>query len=83
MHGVILSTHQPRVDQMVQSIERTNSINSMQSVQRIDTRLSDISAAQAPRLSSDTKSQRVGGLLVAARGKAELPSPLRPARSWS
>jgi type IV secretion system protein VirB6 len=83
MHGVILSTNQPRVDQMVQSIERTNSINSMQSVQRIDTRLSDISAAQAPRISSDTKSQRVGGLLVATRGKAELPSPLRPARSWS
>jgi type IV secretion system protein VirB6 len=78
----IAAQNQPRLDQMVQAIERTNSHTAMQSMQRVDTRLIDMQAPHMQRASSDTKTTRISALLPSA-GKAALSSPLRPARSWS
>ncbi len=75
------STGQPRLDQMVQAIERTNSTNSIQMLQRADTRLMDLANMQS-RGDNDAKATRVPALLP-ANSAARLSSPLRPARSWS
>ena len=80
--GTLSAANQPRVDQMVQSIERTNSVNMMQSMQRVDTRLVDISGTQAQRKASETKIPRLSALLQST-GQAAPSSPLRPAKSWS
>jgi type IV secretion system protein VirB6 len=80
--AAVTAQNQPRVDQMVQAIERTNSHNHMQAMQRVDTRLIDMSAQQSQRTAGDTKTPRISALLPAA-SKAAFPSPLRPARSWS
>jgi type IV secretion system protein VirB6 len=80
--GPYATTSQPRVDQMVQAIERANAHSTIQSLQRVDTRLMDIGAQQTRRSTHDVKAPRVASLLPAGP-KAALPSPLRPARSWS
>jgi type IV secretion system protein VirB6 len=80
--AAVTSQNQPRVDQMVQAIERTNSHNHMQATQRVDTRLIDMSAQQVQRTGTHTKTPRINALLPAA-SKATFASPLRPARSWS
>jgi type IV secretion system protein VirB6 len=80
--GATANTNQPRIDQMVQAIERTNSYNHMQSMQRADTRLMDMGAQQSQRTVNETKTPRINALLPLAN-EATLPSPLRPARSWS
>lgn len=74
--------NQPRLDQMVQAIERTNSFKTVQQMQRPDTRLLEVSAPQHLRPANDTSTKRVKAL---SPGKAmtALSSPLRPARSWS
>lgn len=81
--GAVLaaSTGQPRLDQMVQAIERTNATNSTHTLQRSDTRLMDMGAMQ-PRRDDGTKTPRVPALLP-ANSAPRLSSPLRPARSWS
>lgn len=82
MSGAFASTDQPRLDQMVQAIERTNSFKTVQSMQRTDTRLMDMSAPQLQRPVNETSSTRVSALSPANK-LAQLASPLRPARSWS
>jgi type IV secretion system protein VirB6 len=82
MPGPIAATSQPRVDQMVQAIERSDVHSTVQSLQRIDTRLIDMGAQHIRHPGSETAKSRVGGLLPVGP-KAALPSPLRPARSWS
>jgi type IV secretion system protein VirB6 len=74
--------NQPRLDQMVQAIERTNSFNTVQSMQRPDTRLLEMNAAQRPGPANESSMPRVSALLPAQK-IATLSSPLRPARSWS
>lgn len=81
MAGGTSGTSQPRLDQMVQAIERTNSFNTAQQLQRPDTRLLEMSAPQQ-RSVNETSSKRVSALLPAQK-IAALASPLRPARSWS
>ena len=73
---------QPRLDQMVQAIARTEVNNSMRSAPRRDTRLLDMGTSQPLRAAHETKSARVAAFLP-ANGAARLSSPLRPARSWS
>jgi type IV secretion system protein VirB6 len=80
--GRVASTDQPRLDQMVQAVERANSFHSIQSMQRADTRLIHMSAPQLQRPASEAKAPRVSGLL-SGRNVPQLASPLRPARSWS
>ncbi len=82
MAGGESSANQPRLDQMVQAIERTNAINSVEHVQRPDTRLLEMSAPQLQRAAQNIQSQRVGATVPLTAVKA-LSSPLRPARSWS
>jgi type IV secretion system protein VirB6 len=74
--------NQPRLDQMVQAIERTNSFNTVQSMQRPDTRLLEMSASQRLGRANESSTPRVSALLPAQK-IATLSSPLRPARSWS
>ncbi len=81
MSGGMASTNQPRLDQMVLAIERTNSFNTTQQLQRPDIRLLEMSAPQQ-RPTNRTSAQRVSALLPAQK-IAALASPLRPARSWS
>lgn len=76
------SYNQPRLDQMVQAIERTNSFNTVQQLQRPDTRLMAINASQLQRTATDTKTPRISALLP-GKNITALSSPLRPARSWS
>lgn len=78
---VSASTGQPRLDQMVQAIERTSATNSVQMLQRPDTRVIDMSAAQTRR-DGDATAARVPALLP-ANALVRISSPLRPARSWS
>ena len=73
---------QPRLDQMVQAIARTEVNNTMRSAPRRDTRLLDMGTSQPLRAAHETKSARVSAFLP-ANGAARLSSPLRPARSWS
>lgn len=76
------SNGQPRLDQMVQAIERTNSFNSVQSSARADTRLVDMSAPHLQRATPEISTQRISSP-VPAKAAAAFSSPLRPARSWS
>jgi type IV secretion system protein VirB6 len=80
--GIGSSPNQPRLDQMVQAIERTNSFNTVQQLQRPDTRLVALSALQLQRTVMETKAPRISALLPGKK-IAVLSSPLRPARSWS
>jgi type IV secretion system protein VirB6 len=82
MAGGQSGINQPRLDQMVQAIERTNSFNTMLQLQRPDTRLLEMSAPQLQRPASETSTQRVSALLP-GKSMAALSSPLRPAKSWS
>jgi type IV secretion system protein VirB6 len=82
MAGGMSGIAQPRLDQMVQAIERTNSFNTMQQLQRPDTRLLEMSAPQPQRAANDASTQRVSALLP-GKSMAAISSPLRPARSWS
>ncbi len=82
MSGGTASTGQPRLDQMVQAIERSNAHSSVQILQRPDTRLNDMSLLQPLRPQDAAKTQRVPALLPNS-GALRLSSPLRPARSWS
>lgn len=79
---ILATSDQPRLDQMVQAVERANSFHSVQSIQRADTRLIDISASQLQRSTPETRAPRVGALL-SGKNVPQLASPLRPARSWS
>jgi type IV secretion system protein VirB6 len=74
--------NQPRLDQMVQAIERTNNVSTTRSMQRADTRLLDIRTPAPGRSAGDASAPRVGAFSP-AKGIAALSSPLRPARSWS
>lgn len=76
------ATGQPRLDQMVQAIERTTTVNNMQSFQRPDARLTAIGAPQLQRAVLETNPSRIG-VVRPARDQSPLVSPLRPARSWS
>jgi type IV secretion system protein VirB6 len=78
----INAMNQPRVDQLVQAIERSNAHNRMPSLQHIDTRMLDIGTQQVRRSPEGQASRRISGLLQASKPAAVL-SPLRPARSWS
>ncbi len=80
--GTASNHNQPRLDQMVQAIERTNSFNTVQQLQRPDTRLMAMSAPQLQRTATETKAPRISALLP-GKNIAALSSPLRPARSWS
>lgn len=80
--GRVASTDQPRLDQMVQAVERANTFQSIQSMQRADTRLVDMSPPQLQRPAQETKTARVSALMP-GRNLPQLASPLRPARSWS
>jgi type IV secretion system protein VirB6 len=77
----IAATNQPRVDQMVQAIERSNAHSTIQSLQRIDTRMLDIGSQQPRRAADGPAAGRISGLLQASKPSPIL-SPLRPARSW-
>jgi type IV secretion system protein VirB6 len=79
--GAMHSMNQPRLDQMVQAIERNNSFSTVQSMQKIDTRVLDMTAPQH-RAADSITTQRVSRLLP-AKNSAGLSSPLRPARAWS
>ncbi len=83
VNGTVMaaSTGQPRLDQIVQAIERTNATNSVPMLQRPDSRLMDLGTPQ-PRRDGSIKAGRVPALLP-AHSMARLSSPLRPARSWS
>jgi type IV secretion system protein VirB6 len=74
------SVNQPRLDQIVQSVERSNAFNAVQAMQRTDTRL--LGMALPPPPANETNASRVSALLP-GRTIAALSSPLRPARSWS
>ncbi len=75
------SITQPRVDQIVQSVERTNAFNTVQAMQSASTRL--IGTTSLPqRPTNEPTVSRVGGLLP-GRAIVALASPLRSARSWS
>jgi type IV secretion system protein VirB6 len=76
------ATNQPRLDQMVQAIERTNAVNVIHQLQRPDTRLIELTAQQVRPSGNDSNAQRVRSLSSSSRLKAHA-SPLRPARSWS
>ncbi len=76
------ATNQPRLDQMVQAIERTNAVNTIQQAQHSSTRLLEMSSQQVRPLSHESSAQRVGALSPVTRMKT-IASPLRPARSWS
>jgi type IV secretion system protein VirB6 len=75
------NTNQPRIDQIVQSIERANSVNIMQQAPRNDTRLIDLSAPQPQRTSNEETSRSARNMLPAVK-LSDFSSPLRPARSW-
>lgn len=74
--------NQPRLDQMVQAIERTNSFNTVQQLQRPDTRLMPMRAPHIQRAGTETKSTRINAFLP-GKNTAAFSSPLRPAKSWS
>ncbi len=76
------ATHQPRLDQMVQAIERSNSVSVIAQNTRANPRLADMTAPNMQRHSGDTKASRITPLGQPKTGAA-LPSPLRPARAWS
>jgi type IV secretion system protein VirB6 len=80
--GGMSNVGQPRLDQMVQAIERTNSFNTTQQLQRPDTRLLEMSAPQRQSPANETSAHRVTALLP-GRSMAAPSSPLRPAKSWS
>jgi type IV secretion system protein VirB6 len=82
MTGGFVNTEHPRLDQMVQAIERTNSVSTMQQQQRPDTRLLAMSQPDWMKPATETSTQRVGALLP-AKNIAPRFSPLLPARSWS
>jgi hypothetical protein len=82
MHGSTASIHQPRLDQIVQAIERNNSMNTVQQLQRPDTRLLEMGRPQLQRPTDNMSTQRVSKLLP-TKNIAPHSSPLLPARSWS
>lgn len=79
LSNAMWSTQQPRLDQMVQAIERTKSVSTLQSN---NSRVSAISAAQPQRSVTQTGTPRISTLLP-GKNASSLSSPLRPARSWS
>ena len=74
------SINQPRLDQMVQAIERSNSSNTVQSMQSNNTRIMSISSQQLQRTSNASSSTRVSALSRANKTAQPL-SLLRPVRS--
>ncbi len=72
----------PRVDQMVQAIERTQVHNSMNTAAQVDTRLVAL-ASMRNETSHDDQSKRQIIATTAYTAPHTLVSPLRPARSWS
>ena len=76
------SLHQPRLDQMVQAIERNNSFNTSHAMQRPDPRVLSMGAPQRQNAPAETSTRNVSTLLPRKSSPA-VSSPLRPARSWS
>jgi type IV secretion system protein VirB6 len=72
----------PRVDQMVQSIERAQVYSAYTSAAQSDTRILTLSNLQNAGGSDDTSKRQVPALTGYTAPKT-LISPLRPARSWS
>jgi hypothetical protein len=76
------SINQPRLDQIVHAVERSNTVNNMRALQSPDTRMLEMSASQLQRTPIEANSRRLGALLP-GKNMPVPSSPLRPARSWS
>ncbi|MGL5836877.1 MAG: type IV secretion system protein [Sphingorhabdus sp.] len=82
LSGGMASMNQPRLDQMVQAIKRSNSVHVLQQTHTANGRLNAMAAPQLQRPAAEATPSRVRGLLP-NKAPASLSSPLRPARSWS